>query len=387
MLLMNKKLMMLGLFVLLQACSHVDDYMLGKDNTPKPEKLEPIQSKVQLTQDWSAPIGKPSKSSSYLKLKPVVIGNVIYTADPGGLVQAMDKKTATVLWSQQLKHGILSGPSVGNGFVALGTNTSSIVLLKQSNGEQVWQAKISSDSLSKPVITNEKVVVKTINGHLYALDLKNGEKIWVADHGAPNLILKASASPVIFNHLALVGFSDGKLDAVDLQSGNVVWQRGVAYASGASDVERLVDIDSDPIVRGDKIFLASYQGYIGALSLKNGEFVWKKPASTYKNLAIDQNTLYMTDSDDIVWAFDQTSGHVRWKQIALKARGLTEPVLLNGRLVLGDKTGYLHVLSTQTGSLVSRAALNAPISIDPTVSENSIYVVTENGQLNRFSVS
>ena len=152
-------------------------------------------------------------------------------------------------------------------------------------------------------------------------------------------------------------------------------------------MERLVDIDADPIVRGDVVYLASYQGYIGALSLTTGQFIWRKPASVYKNLAIDATTLYATDSDDVLWAFDRQNGQVKWKQLALKARGLTEPTLLGKRLVVGDRTGYLHVLSTQNGALISRRELSGPIDISPAVAGDSVFVMTANGQLSRFSVS
>ncbi|MCP0912878.1 MULTISPECIES: outer membrane protein assembly factor BamB [Legionella] len=384
---MNKPFAVLSFFLLLQACAQVDDYMLGKDNTPKPAVLEPIHPRVKLVETWSIASGKAAKSSMYLKLKPAVVGDVVYTADAAGMVQAVDKNSARVLWSKQLKNGVISGPTVARGYIALGTNAATVILLNQTNGEQLWESKVSSDALSKPVIANNKVLVKTIDGNLFAFGLTSGEKLWVSDHGAPPLILKASSSPVIVDKVALVGFSDGKLDAIDLDSGSLVWQRGIAYASGASDVERLVDIDADPIVRGNVAYLAGYQGYIGALSLTDGQFIWRKPASTYKNLAMDASTLYMTDSDDVVWAFDAHNGQVKWKQIALKARSLTEPVLMGNRLVIGDKTGFLHVLSAQTGEFLSRTQLGGSIDIAPAVSGNNLYVMTANGKLNRLSVS
>jgi len=383
----NKKWVVLGFCLLLQSCGQVDDYLLGKDNTPKPTALAAITPKMNLVENWSVPIGKSSKSRMYLKLKPVIHDNVVYTADASGMVQAIDTSSGKALWANQLKQGLISGPAVAEGYIALGTNAASIVLLNQSNGHEVWQAKVSGDALSKPVIANNKVIAKTIDGNLYAFNIKTGEKLWGSNHGAPGLILKASSSPVVVDKLALVGFSDGKLDAIDLQSGNLVWQRSIAFASGSSDVERLVDIDADPIVRGNIAYLASYQGYIGALSLTDGQFVWRKPASTYKNLAMDANTLYMSDSDDIVWALDRQNGQVKWKQLALKARGITEPVLIGNRLIVGDKTGYLHVLSTQNGELISRTQLSGPIDIAPAVAGNSVYVMTANGKLNRFSVS
>jgi len=384
---MNTRLVILGLLALLQACTQVDNYVLGQDNTPKPTPLAAFTPKATMTSNWSVPIGKSKKASTYLKLKPVIQGHIIYTADASGLVQAIDKEQGRVLWSKQLGHGIASGPTVAEGYIALGTNASHIVLLKQADGHQVWQARVSSDSLSKPAISNHKVIAKTIDGNLYAFDLLTGKKIWVVDHGSPSLILKASSSPVVMGQVVLVGFSDGKLDAVDVNFGHVLWQRSIAYASGSSDVERLVDIDADPIVRSGVAYLASYQGYVGALSLENGQFIWNKPASTYRNMAIDANTLYMTDSNDILWAFDKQNGQVKWKQISLKARGLSEPVLMGNRLVVGDKTGYLHLISTQNGELLSRTQLNGAIDISPSVSGHRVYVMTANGKLNCISVS
>lgn len=383
----KKFLLCISACLLLQACSKVDDYMLGKDNTPKPEKLKPVKSKAKIAQDWSIPVSKPLKASAFLKIKPVIQNDVIYIADPGGQVHAIDQKTTKSRWSKQIKGKIISGPSVNDDVIAIGTDEATVVLLDKKNGDVKWTASVSSDALSRPVITKNKVIVKTIDGHLYGLNLANGQKEWVVDHGAPSLILKASSSPVVHGNLALVGFSDGKLDAVDLETGSVKWQRGIAYANGASDVERLVDIDADPIIRGDTAYLATYQGYVGAFSLSNGQFIWRKPVSTYKNIAIDSQALYLTDSDDVIWAFDLKNGHVRWKQLALKARQLTEPVIFANRILLGDKHGFLHVLSSQNGEFLSRKQLGDAIYYAPTVSGKKVYVMTGNGKLNQLAVS
>ncbi len=383
----NRKLMVLGLCVALQACTQIDDYMLGKDNTLKPSPLPTITQKVNLVDHWSLPVSKSSKTSTYLKLKPVIRGSIIYTANANGMVQAIDRVNGHVLWSKQLKEGVVSGPTVSEGVVAVGTNRSKVVLLGVADGSELKSLKVSGDVLSKPVIKNHKIIVKTIDGNLYAFDLKTGSKLWASEHGTPHLILKASSSPVVRGSMVLVGFSDGKLDAVDVQTGRVDWQRSIAYASGFSDVERLVDIDADPIVRGDIVYLASYQGYVGAMLLSTGEFLWRKPASVYKNLALDANTLYLTDNNDVLWAFNKQNGQVKWKQESLKARGLTEPVLMGHYLIVGDKTGFLHVVATRNGELASRAQLSGPIDIAPAVASNNIYVMTANGKLNRFSVS
>lgn len=382
-----RKLFILTFCVLLQACTQIDDYMLGKDNTPKPTPLADLTSKVKLTEKWSVPMGKAGKAGSSLKLRPVIKGSIIYTASANGSVQAFETGSGKLLWSQPLNQSLISGPTIAEGYIAVGTSRSTVVLLRQSDGKELQQFKVSGDALSKPVITGNKVIIKTIDGYLYAFNLKTGEKLWATEHGSPSLILKASSSPVLMGNLALVGFSDGRLDAVEVDSGRVVWQRSIAYASGASDVERLVDIDADPIVRGDIAYLGTYQGYIGALSLSNGQFVWRKSGSVYKNMAMDGQNLYLTDSDDVIWAFDRQNGQVKWKQLALKARGVTEPVILGNRIIVGDKTGYMHVLSTASGELIARQQLSGSIDIPPAIAGNTIYVMTANGKLSRLSVS
>ncbi len=384
---MKIRIFVLLLTAIIQGCSQVDDYMLGKDNTPKPKELKQIQSKVNVSQNWSVPAGKPRKTSEYLKLKPVIRGDLIYTADASGMVQAVNTKDGQVKWSAQLKHGIVSGPTVKEGYIAVGTNASTLAILNQADGKEIWQNKVSGEVLSPPAVSHDKVIAKTIDGKVYAYDATNGKQLWTAEHGAPSLVLKASSSPIILGNLVLIGFSDGKLDALELDTGRLVWQRSIAYASGSSDVERLVDIDSDPIVRDKVAYIASYQGYIGALSLEDGQFLWRKPGSVYKNMVLSANTLFLTDSNDVLWSIDSHSGHVNWKQTSLKARGLTEPAVVGNDLVVADKTGYLHIIDTQTGELIARSQLSGGVSVSPSVAGRNLYVLTDNGMLNQLSVS
>ncbi|MCW8385560.1 outer membrane protein assembly factor BamB [Fluoribacter dumoffii] len=384
---MKMKLFILILCTLIQGCSKLDDYMLGKDNTPKPKELKQVKDKIKVDQNWSVAAGKASKNKEYLRLKPVVTRGVIYSADASGLVQAINKHNGEIKWSTAINHGLVSGPAVAGGYIAVGTNNASLVVLNQNNGKKLWQKKVTGEILSPPTILGKKVIVKTIDGRVYAFNTADGKQVWMAEHGSPSLILKASSSPVAMGNMILIGFSDGKLDAFDQQTGRVMWQRSIAYASGPSDVERLVDIDADPIVENNVVYLASYQGYIGALSLVDGQFIWKKPGSVYKNMILIGNNLYVTDSHDVVWSIDKRNGQVNWKQTSLKARGLTEPALIKKDLVVGDKTGYLHFIDAQTGEIIARSKVSGGISISPSVTGRKLYVLTDNGMLNQLSVS
>ncbi len=371
----------------LHACSMIDDYILGKDNTIQPKPLAEIQSKVRFQKLWTTSIGQPSRSHTYYKLKPVVVGKTIYTADASGKVSAVSAIDGKTIWSTPLKHHAISGPSVAHGYVIVGTDSGTLMALSQTDGHVIWEKQMSEDALSKSAITPHAVITKTIDGHLYALDLASGKQLWAVDHGSPNLVLKASSSPKIMGNLVLVGYSDGKLDAVDLETGRMVWQRSIAYANGASDVERLVDIDADPIIRKNLVYLASYQGYIGALNLEDGQFVWSKRASVYKNMAVDRDTLYVTDSHDVIWAYGLQSGQIKWKQMALRGYGVTEPILIGSRLLLADKTGQLHALSTSTGEFTGRETIGSAVYISPAQFEDKMIVMLANGELQAFQIA
>ena len=56
-------------------------------------------------------------------------------------------------------------------------------------------------------------------------------------------------------------------------------------------------------------------------------------------------------------------------------------------MIVGDRTGFVHVLDTQSGELISRVQLSGPIDIAPAAAGHSVYVVTANGKLSRLSVS
>ncbi|KTD75055.1 outer membrane protein assembly factor BamB [Legionella waltersii] len=384
---MMQRIFYVLLIVLLQGCTKIDDYMLGKDNTPKPKELKEIQSNVNVSQNWTSSVGKSRNATEYMKLKPVIRGNLVYTADASGVVQALNQTDGKIKWTTTLKDSIVSGPTIADGFVVVSTNSSTLVLLNQANGKELWENKVSAEVLAPPAISHQKIIAKTIDGKVYAFDAVTGKQLWVADHGSPSLVLKASSSPIVLDNLVLIGYSDGKLDALELQTGRLIWQRSIAYGNGASDVERLVDIDADPIVKGNIAYLGTYQGYVGALSLTDGQFLWRKPASIYKNMVISKENLYYTDSHDVVWSLNRNTGQVNWKQTALKARGLTEPTLVKGHVVVGDKAGYLHMLSPQTGELIGRTQVSGAVTVAPTVSGNSMYVLTNNGMLNQLSVS
>lgn len=372
--------------VSLQGCTTINNYWLGKDNAPVPEPLPPIVSKVAWSPCWSVSFPKGRGKESYFHLRPAIDGQIIYAATPEGNLKAIQKLSGQVLWEKQFAERLQSGPVVSSGRIVVTTNKANIMVLNQKDGRLLWQTRVSGDVLSLPIIIENRLIVKTIDGRLYAFDMSTGAKIWVTDHGTSSLIIKASSSPARYKHLVLAGFSDGKLDAVEVTTGRIVWQRNIAYANGSSDVDKLADISATPLVRGDIVYLTSYQGYMVAMSLQQGDFLWSRAIPSYHDFAINSETLYVSDSKDVIWAVGRQDGRVLWKQPALTARNVTAPVLMNQKVIIGDRQGDLYLLDAKHGDFIGHHALGSAVDVSPVVDGNHVYVMTARRQLHCFTI-
>lgn len=378
--------LIIALILNLGACTIIDDYMLGKDNSPKPKALPVVKNKHTVNIDWSAHIGSFIKGTATPDLQAFPEGKIVYVASPKGDVYAFNQREASLLWQKSLKINLLAGPVVHGHYVVVNADDASIYILNKKNGALLQRVKLQNDAYAKPLIIGNTLFIKTLNGAVYSIDLLTGKKNWRYDHGSPDIILKASSSPIFYQGAIICGFSDGALVGLDLNKGHPLFQQHIAFPRGASDIERLVDVDTNPLVEADKLYVASYQGEIGAYSINDGRFIWHKPASSYHDLAFDGQTLVMVSSRDRIWAYDKQNGTVLWKQNALYARGLTAPVVWHGLIWVGDRTGMLHAIDPQTGNFVSQR--HFPGSIVSAIVPNGAYafVLTTNGQLHRISI-
>jgi outer membrane protein assembly factor BamB len=144
----------------------------------------------------------------------------------------------------------------------------------------------------------------------------------------------------------------------------------------------LVDVDSAVSVVGDNVFATGYQGRTAMIALDSGQIWWAHDMSSYRGLAVDEENLFVTESDGTVVALRQRDGSEIWHNDKLKRRGLSTPAVTSTAVAVADFQGYLHWLDKQTGELVARERIakfrvsNTPIAIKDTV-----VVLTDSGRL------
>jgi outer membrane protein assembly factor BamB len=363
------------------ACSFFD-----KDNTPEPAKLVSFKPEATVQTRW---IKDPNNGvgKEYLKLIPAASDTAIYTASKDGTVSANDKISGKKLWSVGTGTHISGGPAVGDGLVFVGTREGDLVALYQSDGRLAWKAPASSEILAAPAVNHNVVLAKSINGKLSAFSTQDGHDLWQYHQTEPTLILRSASAPQISNNTVIVGFANGDLANLTLRGGNMLWQQPLAIPQGSFAIQRMIDVDADPVIYNNRVYAATYQGRIAALEMATGREIWNHDISSYTGMAVDGNKVYVTDAKSDVWAFDANSGSVDWRQVQLESRNITGPVVMNNYLVVGDMEGYLHWLSKSDGHFIARTKVtHSGILTSPIVVDNTLYVVTMDGHVAAYTV-
>lgn len=312
-----------------------------------------IEPEFALEKLWQLDVGV-GVVQQHLKLVPVQDNKILYVVDSSGTLMALDLDTGKRHWKRRLPIKVSAGVGIGGGQLYVASADGDVLALNAEDGKLVWRGLVSSEVLAPPVRSRDTLLVHTIDGKLFALDSSNGRVRWSYDRSVPVLSLRGTSTPVVDQGTVFETFGSGKLAILQLSDGKVLFERSLGIASGRSDLDRMNDADSGPLLDRDVIYTATYQGSILALNLRSGAQLWSRKLSTYQPMTVDKQILYAVDSDDTVWALDKRSGVPVWKQDALFARQLSAPVLMGDYLVLGDLQGKLHVMNKQDGRFVAR---------------------------------
>lgn len=324
-----------------------------KDETEPPAELQDFQAKVQLDTLWSRKLGVGS-DEQFVRYMPAILGERVFVADRKGKVWALAADSGEELWEVNTKARISAAAGVGEGLVLLGTSEAEVLALSTSDGSVQWRTSVASEVMSVPRVERGTVAVQTVDGTLSGLRVSDGERQWVYDRTVPALTLRGTSTPVAGGGVFIAGFANGRLAALIAEKGQVAWEIAVAEPRGRSELERMVDLDADPMVMGNTVYAVTFQGRVAAIDIPSGQIEWARELSSFTSLGLDYNNLYITDDHSDLWALNRRSGASVWKQDALHLRGLSAPVALEDYVAVGDYAGYVHLLSRFDGEIVAR---------------------------------
>lgn len=353
-----------------------------------PKELRSFNETSSLDSQWRRSVGDGFGRARY-PIAPAREGNTVFAADANGLVAAFDAQSGEREWQIELDTPISSALNAIAGQVYLGTRNGEVIALSQRDGSVSWRSRVSSEVLAAPQANQQLLLVQSIDGQITALDRASGEERWVYTSSQPALTLRGTGTPMVIDPVTFVGLANGRLATLDNRSGQPLWEMQIATPRGHSDVERLVDLSGQPVLSPDgRLFVTSYNGRVVALEATQGGTLWEANISSRHTPVLVGNLLLVVSDNSHVIALDANSGQEVWRNTDLEDRWLTPPAFADGRLVVGDFEGYVHLLDAREGNLVGRTRVHSSgISVRPVTEGSTIHVQANNGRLETLEVT
>ena len=356
----------------------VGDYIdrwFGSGPALKPAELVAIKPAATARILWQ---GNAGIAENYV-FTPAIAANSVYVASAAGEVVRFDAGSGKVLARIETKHRLSGGVGSDGRLILTGTNRGEVLAFDQG-GRQLWKTQLTSEVLSAPQTDLGIVVVRSGDGRIYGLDAATGTRKWVYQRTLPALTVRTHAGVVLYRDAVFAGFAGGRLVALAINNGNVGWEATVALPKGATELERVADISSLPVIDGRQSCAVAFQGRVACFDLTKGTLGWARDISSVAGMAIDDRNVYVSDDKGAVVAFEKSTGASQWKQDKLFGRRISGPIAVGKHVAVGDYQGYVHFLSRDDGSFAARIATDgSAIIARPMALDDGVLVQTRNG--------
>ncbi len=363
------RLVLLGTAALLSGCS-----LFSGDSKLKAAELTQFAPSAEFAELWHGSVGKAGD----FVFTPAVVDNSVFAASRDGSIVRFDN--GREIWRVSIDEKLSGGIGSDGQLVAVGTPKGEVLSFDAETGKPLWKSRVSSEVLAAPAVGEGLVVVRSGDARVAGLDAKDGKRRWVFQRATPTLSLRSNVGVLLGQKVVVAGLPGGKLVAINNQSGAPIWEVAVALPKGATELERVADLTSSPVVQGREICAAAFQGRVACFDIATGNLIWSREISSSAGIDMDDKRVYVSDDKGTLHAFARDSGASVWKQDKLFMRVLTRPLVLGKRVAVADFEGVVHLLDGETGTFVARAKTDgSAVRAEPQRLGEGIVVQTRDG--------
>lgn len=342
----------------------------------KAAELAPFQPSAQMPVLWQAGVG----SAGDFVFTPAVVGEAVYAAAHDGTIARFDNGRQT--WRISAGERLSGGVGADGNLVAVGTAKGDVLVFDAETAKPLWKSRIGAEVLAAPAVGDSLVVVRSGDARITAFDARDGKRRWVFQRATPALTLRSNVGVLLSERVVVAGLPGGKLVAINARNGAALWEVTVAQPKGATELERVADITSLPVVDGKEICAVAFQGRLACFDIASGNQLWARDISSSAGVDMDKTRVYVSDDKGAVHAFSRNSGASLWKQDKLFMRGLSRPIVRGRRVAVADFEGVVHLLNVEDGEFAARAGTDgSAIQADPQEWGDGLLVQTKKGGL------
>ena len=390
-----KNFYLLTIILLLSSCQTLSTIQetlgLVQDDPNAPVKLDENYESF-LVVDWEKNADNPLLNFDFFREN--IESNLFFDINAGIIfnlkgrqIELIDIETGqlTEVFDLQTDR-IISGVSVGyNSFFYV--DADGIVYSHNSNtGDLKWTKELEDVVLSKILITPTLVFLQTSSDVLYAMDLQTGEIKWQKQAQAPLLSIRGTASPIIYEGLIFASFSNGRLAAVRGVDGIQLWEKPISRLKGSTELEKLMDGDSNAITVNEDVFAANYNGSLTRFNIRSGEKIFSVDHSTSKSITFNKGKILSVNTDEELLGFNASNGTESWRSQKFKNRGLTDLVINDDKIYFGDFEGYIHQLDAETGMITGLTKTNLEAISQIAIFSDKLFAQDIDGSITGFTL-
>jgi outer membrane protein assembly factor BamB len=334
--------------------------------TPDPTPLKNVTPLVSVVQVWgtqlSAGIGET------LRLRGA--GNSVAVVSSNGHMRVLNAANGQVQWALDTPDEVVSGAGFDGQVLAAVTARNQ--LIAAANGQLLWRAQLPARSYTQPLVAGGRVFVLLADQRLSAFDARNGAPLWTQRYSGEPLVLAHPGLLAAAGNALVVGLGE-RLVIMNPDNGQGLWDVPMAQSRGVDEVERLVDLVSDPALIGSVVCVRAFQASVGCVDMQTRARMWTASSDGATGLSGDSQAVYGTDGVGRVKAWNTAKGAELWSNNDLLYRNLTTPLALGKTLVVGDGQGFMHWLSRDNGKVMARlptdgsAIVGSPVLVGGTL--------------------
>ena len=337
----------------------MDDQYFADEFSNIPTEIKPYEKKASIELIWENKVGDNDAHN----LNLIFSEEFVIAATSDGSLRKMQMETGETVWEKEVSEEIMIG--VGGDFEnILFITEDSYLWCLDSEGNAIWKIFIDGEVLTSPVISNKKAYVRLTNYEILQIDLKQGDIDWRYIHSSPALAFDSTSALTFSDGVIYGGFGAGKIVAVHQKSGAFIWEANISQVKGSTDIDRLNDVLSKPIINDSEVYAVSTSGDLTAIDRTNASITWTRKISSFNNITFDGFDIYLAHKSDSIYSLDsKRNGKTNWRNADLQYRRITDPIIIGDHIAVGDFDGYVHLLNSETGIVEERAQITSGVPI------------------------
>lgn len=340
---------------------------------PSPAPLESLPSSpVRITTLWSHRVGSVNG-----QLSLAVSQDAVTTASTGGDIVSFDIATGKERWRADAKTDLAAFVGSDGRYTAVVSQANEVLAFDQ--GKLLWRERQPGRIITSPLVAGERVFVQAVDRSVRAYDVVDGRWLWQYQRpGGEPLALATSGVISAFRDTLLVG-QGARLVGLDPTKGTARFDINIGTPRGSNEVERLADLVG-PLARADdEACVRAFQLSVACMELNRGSLRWTRPQAGTQAVAANDRLVVGADGADRLSAWKAENGDLLWRVDRFTYRGLGAPAIWGNRIVVGDRSDYLHLLNADDGRTVGRIELDSPLVAAPIVVDQTLLVATRKG--------